>query len=242
MRIATWNLQRPRPTQIGRLERIREWVDRVDADVWVLTETHDIIVPSGGYAAVSSEGADRPQLDGERWVTIWSRFPLEGIPTSDPIRTVAARILAPDGAFIVCGVVLPWLGSKWRGIPSADGRAFEAALDVYESDWLSLRRSHPGDDFIVAGDFNQDLAPRHYYGSRRNHRRLEAALSETRLCSLTAGMSDPIFRESSPRACIDHICASGQSIRMRGQAHRWPDLAKPDPSLSDHFGVYVDLV
>lgn len=43
MRIATWNLERPDPKDtvrnLARMEKIRE----IDADIWILTETHEVI-------------------------------------------------------------------------------------------------------------------------------------------------------------------------------------------------------
>ena len=47
MRIATWNLERPDPADTvrnqARLEKIRE----IDAELWILTETHEVIDLSG---------------------------------------------------------------------------------------------------------------------------------------------------------------------------------------------------
>jgi hypothetical protein len=38
LKIATWNLARVLPKQAARTAKIVGWLDRVDADVWVLTE------------------------------------------------------------------------------------------------------------------------------------------------------------------------------------------------------------
>jgi hypothetical protein len=58
---------------------------------------------------------------------------------------------APYGApLIVYGTVLPWLGSKWRGIASAGGAAFSAALETQVADWKGLTNSHPDHDLVVA--------------------------------------------------------------------------------------------
>ncbi len=45
---------------------------------------------------------------GERWVTIWSRLPIEALPSlSDASRSVAARVVARDvGPIVVAGTVL----------------------------------------------------------------------------------------------------------------------------------------
>ena len=55
------------------------------------------------------------------------------------------------------------------------------------------------------GDFNQVLVDSQYYGSKKNRRELESALQDTGLMALTSGKNDPIARDSTPCACIDHI-------------------------------------
>src|SRR5665811_1571478 len=60
LKIATWNLARVLPKQAARTAKIVGWLDRVDADVWVLTETHNSVSPGPGYSAVSTGYPDRP--------------------------------------------------------------------------------------------------------------------------------------------------------------------------------------
>jgi endonuclease/exonuclease/phosphatase family metal-dependent hydrolase len=137
--------------------------------------------------------------------------------------------------------VLPWLGSKWRGIASAGGAAFAAALKAQACDWKALKNAYPDHDVIIAGDFNQDLADTHYYGSRANRKRLVDALEQAGLVALTASNNDPVRTQSPPLACVDHICMSAGSRWRATAAHRWPDYQKPDRRLSDHFGIAVCL-
>jgi hypothetical protein len=241
--LATWNLARPFKPGARRNSLIADHMGRVAADVWILTETHDSITPWPDLGGVSTNGSDRPSAPGERWVTLWTRFPLEPLPTtSDPVRSVAARIFPPQSVpLIVYGTVLPWLGSKWRGISSVDGEAFAAALETQASDWRALTNAYPDHDLVVAGDFNQDLANSHYYGSRANRQRLRDALERAGLLALTAGEKDPVRAQSAPLACIDHICLSAGSRWRPTATYRWPDHPKPDRRLSDHFGIAVSL-
>lgn len=94
LRIGTWNVEYAKVTEKNRLRVKRlQWAD---ADVWVLTETHDRLdLQSEGYAAVSSA----PTRDDEgRWVTIWTRFPvLAPIQTDDKERTTAAIVASSVG-------------------------------------------------------------------------------------------------------------------------------------------------
>lgn len=242
--LATWNVRRPSGAGNARRDVLRRYMDAVAADVWVLTETHDALVPGDGYAAVSTSGADRAQWPGERWVTIWSRLPIEPLPpTSDPIRTVAARVHIGERRAVVYGTVLPWVGSPWRDVPAAAGAAFAAALEAQVADWRALRAAYPDDALIVMGDLNQDLVdhPPHYYGSRSGRERLRSALASAGLTALTGGAADPIRTTAAPCACIDHICLAAGPDWRTAPPWRWPDGARPARGVSDHFGVGVRM-
>jgi Endonuclease/Exonuclease/phosphatase family len=240
VRLATWNVMVPVSTM--RREAIRSHTDRVNADIWVLTEAHDAFTPGHAFTHSSSGGGDGHRHPQFRWVTIWSRYPVEPIDTSDDKRTAAVRVRPPSGApFIVFGTVLPWIGSTWREHPSAGGVAFSAALSMQAEDWMQIRRDYPKDEFFVVGDLNQDMVSPHYYGSRLNRTALELALTAVGLTALTAGSGDPIRRDSAPSACIDHICARSDSTWRADPAVRWPDVPKPERWLSDHFGVSISF-
>ncbi len=120
---------------------------------------------------------------------------------------------------------------------------FQAALAAQLSDWLALQAKYPGEDLFVLGDFNQDLAPAHYYGSRQNRQALQEALDQVGLVALTAGTKDPVWRGSAPCASIDHICVpkTYDRQRERDSLERWPEGPVPDKTLSDHFGVSAEL-
>jgi hypothetical protein len=243
LKIATWNVQLP--VSPRRRKEMRLHTDREQADVWVLTETHDDFTPGDDYSPISSlAGRDGLHKPEHRWVTIWSKQPIERLATKDELRTAAARITPSSGdPFIVFGTVLPWMGDKWGGYPSAGGVAFREALAVQLADWLRLRREFPKDEFFILGDFNQDLIsrPPRYYGSVTNRKALEAALERAGQVPLTGGENDPIRRDSSPCACIDHICTRRDTKWLPGKTVRWPDCPVPKPGLSDHFGVAVSL-
>ena len=240
--ISNWNLERILPTQKRFLE-FQRYFSESQADIWFLTETHLEVNPHKGYFPCFSGIPDRHSKEGERWVAIWSRWPIEQLDAyvSDPARCVAGIIPdSPFGELILYGTVLPWTNS-WRGIPGANGQAFEAALDVQKRDWLTPKDKFPDATMILAGDFNQDLAEWHYYGSKKKRTLLEAALEECGLVALTGGVLDPIARDSAPMACIDHICISIKNDWTLESTSRWPDTPKPVASLSDHFGMSVQV-
>lgn len=243
LRIATWNVERPKLSQATRRARLLKAMQTMQADIWVLTETHTTLSPGSEFTAVTSEGVDRPSEPGEAWVAIWSRLPMQLVTQpSDSGRAIAVRITPPDAkALIVYGTVLPWLGSARQGIPAAGGAAFSAALTAQLSDWISLQRDNPDCDFILAGDLNQDLGTTHYYGSRKNRTLLQSALLTANLQCLTAAALDPVPKHALSHASIDHICTS-KGLTAVGSAVSWPMSSKPQKNLSDHFGVLVELV
>lgn len=241
MKLANWNLDRANTGP--RRQRLRQAADRIDADVWVFTETRDSFSPGDEYpySYGSARGRDGIGVDQpeDRWVAIHSKYPLQKLSTKDKARTVAVRVLPPASSpFLIFGTVLPWIGDKWRDFPSKSGVAFKKALDLQESDWKDLQAEFPDDELFVIGDFNQDLVLPHFYGSKKNRDDLTEALEASGLDALTGGKRDPIRRDSPPFACIDHICSSNRFWKPE-PAIRWPD--KPNKRLSDHFGVAVSL-
>ena len=232
------------PVAERRREAIGGYLDVAAPDVLVLTETHDSLDSGLPYVHSSAEGRDgyERHRDGHRWVSISSRYPMEPLVVRDERRSVAARVCpGRDDPFIAFGTVLPWLGSPWREYESAGGVAFREALSVQEADWMALRSAYPDDEFFLMGDFNQDLVTPSYYGSRANRDALEAALAAAGLVALTAGAGDPIRRDLTTYACIDHICARADSKWDVEATSKWPQTNAPLRWMSDHFGVGVEL-
>ena len=244
MRIANWNLQRVHPSE-SRAQLILEQFKLVEAGIWVLTETHELIGPGELFSSVMSDKHDAESKLGEHWAGIWSRFPIKHLPSfvSDGSRCTAALIEHPEiGDVTVYATVLPWIGSAWRGIESTGCAAFEAALNAYALDWQKLRVAFPDALHVVAGDFNQDLAPYHYYGSKMQRAVLQDALAAADMKAVTAGLNDPVGTDIAHRhACIDHICVSDSPAVQVTKSTRWPEAGKPDLQLSDHFCVAVDF-
>ncbi len=241
MKLATWNVALP--VSATRRQALLAFTDAAQADILVLTETHDGFSPGHAHSCSSAKGRDGLHKPQHRWVTIWSKHPLEPIATTDKKRTAAARVVPNKGrTFVVYGTALPWLGSKWQEHPAMGGVAFRESLQVQAADWKALRKKYPDDEFFLLGDFNQDFVSPRYYGSKANRILLEAALRDAGLVALTAGDNDPVRRDSPPCACIDHICVREDSRWRAGATERWPD--KPTPTrkgLSDHFGISVSL-
>jgi hypothetical protein len=244
IRIATWNLRRPRNATSTRASKLLEWIQNINADVWVLTETHESIRPGPEYACAATRGSDRTQSSGEQWTMIWSRLPiLQSLPTCDPIRTVCARIaIQPTRSCNFYGTVLPWRSDR-RWLPKSGGPAFASVLQEQEADWHRLRRDFPSDGFCVAGDFNQELAAKSYAGTALGQRELRRALGAARLYCVSGDEGDPVARiTQGTRANIDHICidtVDGAAWAIPTGA--WPTAVDELPGLTDHFGIWADV-
>ena len=134
MRIATWNVQKPGAADTRA--RLVEYIERTNADVWVLTETPPGLRPGASHACVQTpEIAGRP---GVVSAAIWSKHPIRALATSNPMRAVAAAITLPDGGeLIVYGA---------------------SVLDeTHRPDWFELRRQHAAAEFCVMGTTAQRI-------------------------------------------------------------------------------------
>jgi hypothetical protein len=239
MRIATWNLARCRPGESARAARLLELRSLVDADVWVLTETHREFSPGAGYRLVSqsADAPDRVFSRGECWTAIWSRLPAEPVAlTADLERVAGARV---QSSVTVVGTVLPWLTDLRT--PGLRGEAaFKTRLAEQATDWRRLREELG--PLCVAGDFNQDLRMSgHYYGSAGGRVTLRSTLASLDLECLTGGADDPLS-VSGRLACIDHICVSGLRAIGTPRSTEWPAAGTLRKGLTDHYGYWADLV
>ncbi len=243
MRIATWNLNRPGPLTASRAKALLEHIDKIKADIWILTETHKDFSPGEGYSCVALSSEERKDTPGEYWTAIWTRGEGEQIPlTNDPQRTTCARIsIQGEHPIVVYGTVLPWLTDI--DLPAFHGSAaFIERLQWQQREWQRLQREYADHDFCVAGDFNQDLAATHYYGSNDGRDALRAALASADLDCVIAGSRDPAAAYTEHKT-IDHICL-GPTLQALGTSASgtWPPADERGSKLIDHFGTFADIV
>jgi hypothetical protein len=99
MKIATWNLAGVRPGLGARSARIREALGHIDADVWVLTESHPEFAPAAECRQVATSAQAPDRGHGGCWVAIWTR---DGIPAEASVA----------GA---------WVASKYRSCGAEPG-------------------------------------------------------------------------------------------------------------------------
>src|SRR5262245_55198156 len=140
MRIATWNLRRPTNPKSPRRQRLRAVMERIAADIWILTETHVELAPAPGMVGISSIGVDREGEPRERWAMVWSRFPVEHVEAS--VRSVCAQVLAPKQTLLVVATVLPWRTDK-RPQSLTFKEHFANEVAQQRDGWQSMLVSHP---------------------------------------------------------------------------------------------------
>ena len=68
MKLATWKVQRLTRTTSVRMSGVRPYLDAINADIWVLTETGEDVSPGPGYQGVATTEFDRASHDPGRGV------------------------------------------------------------------------------------------------------------------------------------------------------------------------------
>lgn len=209
----------------------------VKADVWVLTETHDLLsLSDDGYRAVHAEqrpvgdGANKNVVEGSRWVSIWSGPPIRKTITDlpDPRRSAACVIEANGQDLLVFGTVLPWTGDTETG-------GIESVLKREGPKWQRLHKQYGA--ACVAGDFNVNLGGPHYYGSNASKAAVSAALAAASLVPVTDFGHTP----GRKFGLVDHIAVSAGVADTARLSEIWGERTEDDEYLSDHSGVAIDV-
>jgi endonuclease/exonuclease/phosphatase (EEP) superfamily protein YafD len=251
--ISTWNLARPGWTGNERNQAILEQIQKVDADIWVLTETNEESIRLDGYHSLATP-AVAYRNRGERTAMIWSRWPLQKVPVftdlpahEEPARTypsytarsqdtapaVCATVDVPAGPLLVYGTVITWFGDRGPWGTSTYNSEQQLSIDAHGRDWRRLREAYGGLPMIVAGDFDATCDTRSY-PTVKTCSALRNALDASELTCLTRAH------------WIDHICVSATLEARATVFEPWqrtyhsPRTSKETP-VSDHHGVHITL-
>jgi hypothetical protein len=237
MRLGTWNVEYAavRAKNDRRLSRLR----KMDADIWVLTETHDDLDLGPDYRAVSTTQRSTGRACA-RWTTIWSRFPITKIlPVEDSHRTVAALFESPTGPLVVFGTVLPWQSD--RG-PKGDAKGWtehHRVVPMQGREWARLRDDYPDAALCVAGDLNMNLGGPHYYGTVKGREMLRVGLKGAALVCVTE--TEQCAAHGLKHGPIDHICMSQHLAQDARVVGAWEGTDSDRVRLSDHSGLVVAI-
>lgn len=245
MRLATWNVNRPKPSGWKIPPEQRALMAEVNADAWVLTETHLDHSPTDGHVhrVFSPEHPERRPAH-ERWAAIWSRWNLTPIddPPAHRRGTVAAVVHAPAGDILVYGTVIAWANERHfdDGSPARMWEVHLAEIERQGDDWVRLRERFPDTPLVVAGDFNQSRDGSRWYGTAATRSALTAQLGRAGLRCLTE--FDVSAAGKLPgRHLVDHICAT-PGLANEDSISCFPPVGQDGRAISDHPIVMVDLV
>ena len=229
LRVATWNLERKKPTSLRGKEAVDYLFSR-DADVMVLTEARTTFPANNGHLLVPEPPVGKFD-DDERKVALWSATPLRPVTFDspiDPTRFVAARTSTTAGSVLVLAVCIPWHMAEVTyhyGVKRKPWEQHLAYLGHLDEIFAAI-----DEPVIVAGDFNQ-RTPRQKGGNHAAAEALERTFEP--LVIVTAGTVPGCGKPG-----IDHIAISDHlsARNVEGWAH---DVT--GNRLSDHDGVLVDL-
>ena len=246
LRVATWNLERPGKTRPDRPRRIVEIIQKINADIWILTETNEIVVPGSDYQGVASTPVDGLHRSGENWTTIWSRFPVIGvIATHAPEIAVCVEIDSPVGPLVVFGTVLPYHADRVAREGYRGWQSHYESIPMHGADWRKIRGDYPSHCICVAGDFNQSRDERRWdgrlwYGTQKGRTMLTRTLID---CDLACVTEEDFVATGklTTRSSIDHICIDKQHAASGRAVGAWEPFDSEGNRLSDHNGVWVDL-
>ena len=254
MRIATWNLRRPRRMD-ARLERLLDKIRKVDADVWILTETHDEAVPGPSYCSKSSSELGGIFGKGERRTTIWTRLPIIAeIQVFDEESAACVEVQTTNGKMIVYGTVLPYgnAGTNYEYNSGGKKHVHEKSWKLHydsilehEQDLSKIQALYPEHAICFGGDLNQSRDGRRWgngqwYGTGKGRELLSQSLENRGLICLTE--QDFVdSRHLTTRSNIDHLCLNKRLDNLVTSVIAWESTQLAGKQDTDHNGVYIDI-
>ena len=244
MRIATWNLDRPTKNRVNARQERLDQIARIDADVWVLTET-DRTLRIGEYPPVATMRPEPKRYsDSEAYAAIHAKLRLHQVPveTFDSRFAVCAEVPdSPIGPLLVYGSIITYHND---GVMEGTAKRWElhrASCVAHAADWAKFRGAYPNHTLIAAGDFNQALDRVGRYRDAESTRLLWDAFNGADLKCLTA--SDFVAEgKLKSRHSVDHIAVSKHSMQnLDFSVAAWEGTTADGVKLSDHNGVMVTL-
>ena len=230
MRVATWNLERKKPTTPRGAEAL-DYLESVGAEIIVATEARTSFGFAGGQSLLSAPPRGSRFAEDERKVVLWSSSEIERIDIDspiDPTRFVAGRVHTTIGPIIVFSICITWHMAGVRYDPGPKRKPWEEHL-TYLQHLTPIIRSLD-EPFVLAGDFNQRI-PRVKGGNKAAAEALDATFDGIDI--VTRGVLPGCTRPG-----IDHIALSSH-LRATNVAGWANDVT--GNRLSDHDGAFADV-
>ncbi len=217
MKLATWNIERPHKASKHK-QSIISCIEKVDADILILTETNELISMADKYHYYhSSTLTDSYYKEGERRVSIYSKYKaVEHVATFRDDTSLCIRFSTPMGELTVYGTVI--------GIHGNRRTSFMEDLNQQLCDFDKIAATSA---FCIAGDLNMSFSDNYYY-TTQGRQKLNASFEKLSLLNLTAAIPQN----------IDHIIISKAFVGNRKTSF---ETWNTDKTLSDHIGVAISI-
>jgi len=265
--IATWNVRRPLRPGDPCFDAIARKLRQLNADIWILTETHIDLSPDATYRAFESpQLPSHPQIKirpEERTTMIWVRpdWDARAIstfadlpPNEVPPRTTltyavtsratspaaCALVETPLGSLLIYGTVITWPNDLG---PYGDDPTRKAGYADLQHESILAHR----EDWIRLRDTYSDT-PLCVAGDLNTT--LDGKRYPTKPCSddLRKALSDNGMRHltQSLDYAIDHICLSHRWAAHASDPYWWQTTYTDSPGngpkpVSDHRGVSISI-
>ena len=230
MRVATWNLERKKPTTPRGAKAI-EYLSSLSAEIVVATEARTTMSLGEGHSVWPVPPIGSRFAEDERKIVLWTSCDFERIEFDspiDPTRFVAVRANTSVGPIVVLGICITWHMAEVTYHTGPKKKPWEEHLEYLTH--LKPILDSIDDPFIAAGDFNQRI-PRVKGGAVRAAEAMQETFEGIDI--VTAGTLPGCHRPG-----IDHI-ALGGGLRATSVSG-WPNDVTGN-RLSDHDGAMAEV-
>lgn len=218
MKIATWNIDRLKSKK--NIFPIVECIQKIDADILILTEYNSILeLPFYEYKSTTEQLRESPYhyKETERRVAIFSKFPInKSFKTYDSQTSCCVELETNFGNLIVYGTVVGILGNT-----DSD---FKIDLIKQKEDINTISKLG---NFCYAGDLNISFSDNYYFTKFGRETFLDC-FERNQLTNLTESLSEN----------IDHIILTEIfATQFKSEITEW----NSDKILSDHKVICIEL-
>ena len=218
MKIATWNIDRLKSNK--NVFPIVECIQKIDADILILTEYNSILeLPYYEYKITTEQLPESPYhyKETERRVAIFSKFPIKkSFKTYDSQTSCCVELATNFGNLIVYGTVVGIIGNT--------DLDFKTDLIKQTEDISTISKFG---NFCYAGDLNISFSDNYYFTKFGRETFLEC-FKGNQLTNLTGSISEN----------IDHIVLTESfATQFKSEISEW----NTDKTLSDHKGICLNL-
>ena len=218
MKISTWNIERLKKKK--HLPEILSEIEKINADILVLTETDSHISPTHYPFKVETKPLiliDKKANSTENRVSIFSKFPImETFETYDEFTSCLAEIETPFGNLFVYGTIVGVLGNR--------NEQFIPDLKNQMNDLQKLSEKN----ICFIGDLNCTFLD-NYYFTNEGRTLFDKNFKALNLKNITAEIPEN----------IDNIVISGKFVeRFKIELSEF----NLDKKLSDHKGIIAEFI